>query len=98
MDFAHRLTELEGLPPGRLAEADAIAAVAVAAAGAIGIPPLGPPVVRAGPAGVVVALLCRDGHIVLHALPAEGRCLVDLVARAPADPGRGLDVIARRLA
>jgi hypothetical protein len=42
-------------------------------------------------------MLCRDGHIVLHCAPEEGICFVDIVARAPADVSRGLEVIARRL-
>jgi hypothetical protein len=43
-------------------------------------------------------MLCREGHIVLHTAPGEGICLVDIVARAPADVRRGIEVIARRLA
>ena len=42
-------------------------------------------------------MLCREGHIVLHASFDDGVCLVDIVARAPADVGRGIDVILRRL-
>ena len=53
-------------------DADGLSAVVVAAAGAVGMPALGPPIVREGPRGVAVALLCREGHIVLHALPREG--------------------------
>jgi hypothetical protein len=44
-----------------------------------------------------VAHLCREGHIVLRALPDEGRCLIDLLAVAGMSLQRGLDVIARRL-
>jgi S-adenosylmethionine/arginine decarboxylase-like enzyme len=58
---------------------------------------LGPPTVREGPRGIAVGMLCRDGHIVLHCSPDEGICFVDIVARAPAEVSRGLEVIARRL-
>ena len=95
--FNHQLVELTSVAAARLADADGLSAIAVAAAGAVGMPPLGPPVVRATPAAVAVAMLCRDGHIVLHAVPAEGRCFVAVVARAPADAARGLEVIARGL-
>ena len=69
----------------------------VAAAGAVGMPTLGPPVVRESPGGVAVALLCREGHIMLHTVPDEGLCFVAVVARAPVDVGRGVEVISRGL-
>jgi hypothetical protein len=43
-----------------------------------------------------VGMLCQNGHVVIHALPEEGICLVDVVARHPADASRGSEVIARR--
>jgi S-adenosylmethionine/arginine decarboxylase-like enzyme len=95
--FNYQLHELTGISGARLADANGLSAVVVAAAGAVGMPPLGPPVVREGPDGVAVALLCRDGHIVLHTLPDDGLCLVAVVARAPADAGRGIEVISRGL-
>lgn len=96
--FCHRTVELTSLAPARLADSDGLSAMVVAAAGAVGMPPLGPPVVRGGPGGVAVALLCRDGHIIVHTVPSDGRCFAAVVARAPAEPGRGLDVITRALA
>jgi S-adenosylmethionine/arginine decarboxylase-like enzyme len=93
----HQL-ELAGISGARLADANGLSAIVVAAAGAVGMPALGPPVVRESPSGVAVAMLCRDGHIVLHTVPDEGLCFVDVVARAPADVGRGVEVISRGLA
>lgn len=61
------------------------------------MPALGPPIVRQTTEGIAIAMLCREGHIVLHGAPAEGICLVDIVARIPADVGKGLDVISRKL-
>ncbi len=96
--FNHDAIELSALASGPLADAAGLSAMVVAAAGAVGMPPLGPPIVRESPNGVVIGMLCRDGHIVLHAAPAEGICFVDIAARAPANVAKGVDVIARRLA
>ncbi len=95
--FNHQWLELSDLVSERLADANGLAAVIVAAAGAIGLLALGPPLVRQSPAGIAICMLCRDGHIVLHAWPAEGVCVIDILARGPAEVGKGIDVIARRL-
>jgi S-adenosylmethionine/arginine decarboxylase-like enzyme len=96
--FNHEVVELVELISDRLSDVDKLSAVVVAAAGAVGMFALGPPVVREGPRGIAIGMLCREGHIVLHTAPGEGICLVDIVARAPADVRRGIEVIARRLA
>ena len=96
--FNHSLLEFTDLNPERLRDTDGLSALVVAAAGAVGMPGLGPPVAREGAGDIAVALLCLEGHIVLHCAPEEGICLVDIVARAPADVGKGIDVISRRLA
>jgi S-adenosylmethionine/arginine decarboxylase-like enzyme len=95
--FGHEVVELASITAHRLADADGLSAMVVAAAGAVGMLALGPPLVREGPGGIAIAMLCREGHIVLHAVPSEGICLVDIVARSPATVSRGVDVIARRL-
>jgi len=97
-EFTYHLDELTDISGARLADAAGLAAVVVAAAGAVGLSPLGPPITREGPGGPVVALLARDGHIVVHAVPHEGSCFVAIVARSPADAGRGVSVLARGLA
>ena len=96
--FNHCLLELTSINVERLRDTDVLSALVVAAAGAVGMPGLGPPVARQGAGEIAVALLCLEGHIVLHCAPAEGVCLIDIVARAPADVGKGIDVISRRLA
>ena len=95
--FNHQVLELTDVIPARIADGDGLASMVVAAAGAVGMFALGPPQVRVGPRSIAIGMLCRDGHIVLHTTPDEGLCLVDIVARAPADITRGLDVITRRL-
>lgn len=96
--FSNYLVELTSVDPKRLRDGDGLSALVVAAAGAMGVAALGPPVVRTSREGLAVALLCREGHIVLHSAPTEGICLVDIVARVPADAVKGIDVISRRLA
>jgi S-adenosylmethionine/arginine decarboxylase-like enzyme len=95
--FNHHVLELTDVVSPRLSDGDGLASMVVAAAGAVGMFALGPPQVRPGPRGIAVGMLCRDGHIVLHCAPEEGICFVDIVARAPADVSRGLEVIVRRL-
>ena len=96
--FNHYLVELTAINSDRLRDTDTLSALVVAAAGAVGMPGLGPPVARQGAGEIAVALLCLEGHIVLHCAPAVGVCLVDIVARAPANVEKGIDVISRRLA
>ncbi len=97
MAFAHFLTELTGITAGTLGDEHALAALAIAAAGAIGLNAHGPPVVKSGPFGIAVGLLGHGGHIVLHAEPAGGRCVIDVVTPGGTSPARAAEVIARRL-
>jgi S-adenosylmethionine/arginine decarboxylase-like enzyme len=96
--WAQHFGDLDELPPLRLGDADALGAVLIAAAGAMGITPLGAPVIRTGVDAWVAALLCADAHIILHTMPNERRCTVSIAARNAAAVQRGLDVIHRRLA
>jgi S-adenosylmethionine/arginine decarboxylase-like enzyme len=96
--FNHHILEIAAADPTRLRDPDGLSSLVIAAAGAVGMPALGLPVVRQGAGDIAVALLCLEGHIVLHSAPSQGTCLVDIVARAPADVGKGFEVINRRLA
>jgi S-adenosylmethionine/arginine decarboxylase-like enzyme len=95
--FNHQTLELTAIPGGLLADGAALSAIVVAAAGAVGMPAHGPPTVRHGTGSTVVAMLCREGHIVIHTAAEEGLCFVDIAARSPADVRKGMEVIARRL-
>ncbi len=97
MAFAHHLTELSGITVSTLGDEHALAALTIAAAGAIGLNAHGPPVARSGPFGIAVGLLGHGGHVLLHAEPASGRCLVDIVTPGSTPPVRAAEVIARRL-
>lgn len=96
--YHHRAACLSGVSPGRLRDGDGLAALLIAAAGSLGLNGYGPPVRRDGPREIVVAHLCRQGHIVIHAVPDDGLCLVDLLTPGAAPATRALEVIARRLA
>ena len=95
--FNQAILELTDLVSARLADVDGLSSVVVAAAGAVGMSALGPPVVREGPRGISVGMLCHNGHVVIHAVPEEGICLVDVVAREPADASRGAEGLDPRL-
>jgi S-adenosylmethionine/arginine decarboxylase-like enzyme len=97
MPFSHALTELTGITVPTLADEHALAALAIAAAGAIGLTAHGPPTTRSGPQGIAVGLLGHGGHVVLHARPGGGVCLVDVVTPTSTPPARAVEVIARRL-
>jgi S-adenosylmethionine/arginine decarboxylase-like enzyme len=97
MTFSHALTELTGITAPTLADERALAALAIAAAGAIGLTAHGPPAICTGPRGIAIGLIGHGGHVVLHAEPAQGSCLVDVVTSSVIPPTRALDVIARRL-
>lgn len=95
--FTHHITELSNLSGARLAEEASLAAVTIAAASALGLIPYGTPLTRSGPRGTSVALLAHGGHIVLHAMPEAGTCVVDFVAPGPMDPKKALEILIRRL-
>lgn len=95
--FSHSFTELSGIAGTRLGDAGALSALAAGAASAAGLTPHGPPVLRSGPSGTVVAVLCHGGHLILHVEPESGRCLVDIVAATPAAATRGAEALAKRL-
>lgn len=95
--FSHHITELTNLSGQRLAEEATLSATTIAAASAIGLVPYGTPLTRSGPRGTAVALLAHGGHLVLHAVPEEGTCLVDIVTPGRLDPTRALEILIRRL-
>lgn len=95
--YHSRVVELTGIAPARLHDAEALAGLLVAAAGAAGLATDGAPLLRESQRGLSVCLLCRDGHIVMHTLADQGYCLVDLVTRSADGVTKGAEVIGRRL-
>ncbi|MEO8637231.1 MAG: S-adenosylmethionine decarboxylase [Gemmatimonadales bacterium] len=97
MPVTHQLVQLTDITSPLLADEQGMAALAIAAAGAIGLSAYGPPTTRTGPLGSAVALLAHGGHIILHSAPATGCCIVDVLAPGTLSPRRAIEVIARRL-
>lgn len=97
MKFDQVFADLGGVAPERLADAQGLASLLLAAANAAGLNPTTPPAVTTGPKGVGVALMCHGGHIALHAVPDQGLCFVDVAGMGGTHPQRGLDVIIKRL-
>jgi S-adenosylmethionine/arginine decarboxylase-like enzyme len=97
MAISHTLTELTGITVPLLHDENGLAALAIAAGGALGLTAHGPPTVRSGPRGIAVGLLGHGGHVVLHAHPESGTILVDVVTPGTTAAGRAVEVIARRL-
>ena len=94
----HQLcVELVGIPGAILGDQAGLAGVTIPAAGALGLSPYGTHPTHSGPQGTIIALLCHGGHVLLHALPEQNVCLVDIVARSPQPIERGIDMIALRL-
>lgn len=95
--YSQHISELTNLSGAKLAEEALLASVTIAAASAVGLIAYGTPTVKSGPRGTAVALLAHGGHLVLHAVPEEGRCLVDLVSPGPVDAKKALEILLRRL-
>jgi S-adenosylmethionine/arginine decarboxylase-like enzyme len=96
--FTHLTADFIGVAPAKLSDQALVSGLVIAAAGAVGLNPVGSPVVRTLPEGVVAGLLMLDGcHIVAHGFPAHGLLLLDILATAKHDVGKALEVFTRRL-
>ena len=100
MNFTHVFADLSGIPGDRLGDPQALSGLLLAAANAAGLNPADPPVVKTGTTGTTALLVCRGGHVALHAVPADGVCYADIAGLGPEgaiQPARGLEVIVKRL-
>jgi S-adenosylmethionine/arginine decarboxylase-like enzyme len=96
--FAHLSADLVGVPRAQLADAALLGGVAIAAAAAAGVHPVGAPLVRQRPDGGVTFILALEGtHLALHSDPERGLLLLDVLAPTGLDPRTALEVFARRL-
>jgi S-adenosylmethionine/arginine decarboxylase-like enzyme len=96
--FTHLSADFIGVAPAKLGDQALVSGLVIAAAGAVGLNPVGSPVVRKLPEGVVAGLLMLDGcHIVAHGFPALGLLLLDILATSQHDVRKALDVFTRRL-
>ncbi|MBI1967034.1 MAG: S-adenosylmethionine decarboxylase [Gemmatimonadetes bacterium] len=97
MNFAHVFADLGGIPGDRLSDPQALGGLLLAAANAAGLNPADPPVVKSGTTGITALLVCRGGHVAVHAIPDAGLCFADVAGLGAVQPQRGLDVIIKRL-
>jgi S-adenosylmethionine/arginine decarboxylase-like enzyme len=96
--YTHLSADFLGVAPAKLADQGLVSGLVIAAAGAVGLNPVGAPVVRTLPEGVVAGLLMIDGcHIFAHGFPAHGMLLLDILATAQHDVQKAVDVFTRRL-
>jgi S-adenosylmethionine/arginine decarboxylase-like enzyme len=97
--FTHVLSDLVGVPAAQLRDGSLMSGLLIAAAGAGGFAMTAPPAVRSSPdEGVSGVLLLEWGHVAVHAIPALGLLMLDVLAAAPHDAGKVIEVFARRLA
>lgn len=97
MGISHTIIELTGITNPLLHDESGLAALAIAAGGALGLTAHGPPSARSGPRGIAVGLLGHGGHVVMHARPDNGSILIDIVTPGTTPAARAVEVIARRL-
>lgn len=96
--YTHLSADFIGVAPVKLSDQALVSGLVIAAAGAVGLHPVGAPVVRSLPEGVVAGLLMLDGcHIVAHGFPARGLLLLDILATTQHDVRKALEVFTRRL-
>ena len=97
MNFSHVFADLGGIPGDRLGDPQALSGLLLAAANAAGLNPADPPVVKTGTTGITALLVCRGGHVAIHAVPERGLCFADVAGLGAVQAQRGLDVIIKRL-
>jgi len=97
MPCEHAFADLQGVPAGRLDDAQALGPLLLAAANAAGMNPARAPLVHTAGDGVTAVLVCHRGHVAIHTRPDADVCCIDIVAVGNGRPQRGLDVIRRRL-
>ncbi|HWZ60296.1 MAG TPA: S-adenosylmethionine decarboxylase [Gemmatimonadaceae bacterium] len=96
--YTHLIADFSGVPADELRNTDLLAGLLVAAAGAAGLMAVGAPIVRRLPSDLVSGVLLLDGcHMSVHAVPADGLLMLDVLALASYDASKALDVFARRL-
>ena len=97
--FTHLFADFVGVAPAPLRDVTLLSGLMIAAAGAAGFSADGAPTVRILPHDAIAALLSIDGgcHMAVHTFPDRGLLLLDVLAPAPLDPRKALDVFTRRL-
>lgn len=96
--FRHIVADFTGVPVAQASDASLLTGLLIAAAGAAGFPTTGAPVARHGGAGAHSIVLFLDGcHLSVHAHPARGLVLLDILSDARIDARKALAVFTRKL-
>jgi len=96
--MTHDAADFRGIAASLLRDQAALSGLLIAAAGAAGLTPVEPPIVRLLPRGGLVILLLLDvGHVALHTMPDDGVLALDLLVSAAKDARKAIDVVTRRL-
>lgn len=94
----HLLSDLYGIEPERLQDAERLATCLEAAARRCGLTPLGPPTMHGFPGGGVTGvILLAESHIALHTYPERGFLALDVFSCGEADPQAALAVFREAL-
>ena len=97
--YTHLSADFHGVDAARLRDVSLITGLLIAAAGAAGLPGSGTPIVRRLPNDAVTGvLLLGASQTTVLTDPEIGVLLLDVIAPATHEPGKALDVFARRLA
>ena len=97
-DIVHLTADFIGASVLQLTDHSLVSGILVSAAGAAGMKASGAPVVITHPGGGLSVILPLDGcHMSVHTLPERELAILDVIAVAPHDPQRALDVVSRRL-
>lgn len=96
--YVHLLADLMGVAEAKLRDASLLGGLIIAAAGAVGLAPLGMPLLRSLPQGGLSGILLMYGcHLVIHTMPERGMLLLDVLVPGAQDPKHALTVFTRRL-
>jgi S-adenosylmethionine/arginine decarboxylase-like enzyme len=96
--YVHLIADFVGVAEVQAQDAALLAGLLIAAASAVGLTPLGRPLVHVLPQGGVSGILLLPGcHLAVHTTPGRRSLLLDVLVPRTHDPAKALTVFARRL-
>lgn len=96
--YVHLIADFVGVAEAQAQDAPLLTGLLIAAASAVGLTPVGSPLVHVLPQGGVSGILLLPGcHLAVHTSPAHRSVLLDVLVPQAHDPAKALAVFARRL-
>jgi S-adenosylmethionine/arginine decarboxylase-like enzyme len=96
--YVHLIADFVGVAEAQVRDASLLTGLIIAAASAVGLTPLGSPLVRVLPQGGLSGILLMHGcHLAIHTMPERRLLLLDVLVPRTHDPNKALTVFARRL-